>query len=125
LGPKISIPNLPFQGLGSILPIGSLSAQGIPMFKLPGMPEVLSPNIQSPESMHQKIKSIIKDRVSFNNLEIHTAKRLLSAPLKFLLEEHGVASSKSGMMMNMILEENDVNTVLNYLEVPSKIKEIR
>lgn len=117
LGPNIVVPsiqnNLP-PGLGNVhMGMGQLPLMGgfngplglkPPMIGqgVPGVPGGF-PAQNTAEGIRQRIKHIIKDKVNFLNDTTDRPKRLLTEPLKFLIEEAGVPSSQSGSYLSTIL----------------------
>jgi hypothetical protein len=96
LGPNIVMPsnNLPpGLGLGPNAPLGQLPLgpmggfSGVSM-KPPGAINPNGPgfNPNAGESIRQRIKHIIRDKANFINSNQDSTKRLLSEPLKFLIE---------------------------------------
>lgn len=118
IGPNIVVPNLPNNlppGIGGLGPIGMgqlpmgmggfnapmgikppMIGQGIP--PVPGVPGGFTQN--PGEAIRQRIKNIIKDKASFQNMPQESTKRLLSEPLKFLIEETGIPSTQSGSFLS-------------------------
>lgn len=120
LGPNIVVPtlqnNIP-PGMGALGPIGMgqipmgmggfngplgmkppMMGQGVP-----GVPGVPFPPQNSSDAIRQRIKHIIKDKANFLNSNQDTTKRLLSEPLKFLIEETGIPTSQSGSYLSTFL----------------------
>jgi hypothetical protein len=117
---------MPPQGLPITIP-------GSPLKPPHGLLEGMNPStlslLQTPEALRQRIKNILKDKAKFLCENQETAKRLLSVPLKFLIEETGVSNTQSGSLSSRILIEEDVSSIFRYLEFPSmlsaKINEIK
>lgn len=89
IGPNIAslqnnIPPPPgLRELGGLAPMNL--GLGYPM-KPPGLQPNLSFNPNSAEGIRQRIKHIVKDKANFINSNQDSTKRLLSEPLKFLIE---------------------------------------
>ena len=98
LGPNLVMPSIPGgmapPGLGGLGPMGPPPMGPMGGFTGPmGMkpPVMMGQNVpgfgQNPtEGMRGRIKHILKDKANFINSNPDTAKRLLSEPLKFLIE---------------------------------------
>ena len=92
-------------GMGGFNPSLGIKApligQGLP----PGVPGVAGGfTQQNPAEVHrQRIKNIIKDKASFQNMPLESTKRLLSEPLRFLIEETGIPSTQSGNFLSKSL----------------------
>lgn len=112
LGPNIVVPSLQntlppgISGMGPMgmgpMPIGGFNPPLLkpPMMgQVPGVPAGF-PVQNSSEAIKQRIKHIIKDKANFLNANQETTKRLLSEPLKFLIEETGIPSSQSGSLLS-------------------------
>jgi hypothetical protein len=108
MGPNIVMPSLqnnippPGLGMGQLgqIPLG-------PMGGFPGGPVGIKPPMlnQNPQNFGQtnvreRIKHILKDKNNFMNSKEDASKRLLSEPLKFLIEESGIPSHQSGPILS-------------------------
>jgi hypothetical protein len=110
IGPNIVVPNLPnnlppgISGLGPLgmgqIPMGQIPMGGFNAPRLPpGVPGGFPP--QNPtDAIRLRIKNIIKDKASFLSTNQESTKRLLSEPLKFLIEETGIPASQSGSFLS-------------------------
>lgn len=121
IGPSIVVPNnlppgisgLGPMAMGQLPPMGMGGFNGPLNMKPPMMGQGLPPGIpsglpgvpgfapQNPnDAIRNRIKNIIKDKASFLNSNQEATKRLLSEPLKFLIEETGIPSSQSGSYLS-------------------------
>jgi hypothetical protein len=126
IGPNIVVPNNLPPGISSLGPLGMgqlpmgmggfnaplnmkppMMGQGLPPGipgglpgSIPGMPSFPPQNPN--DAIRNRIKNIIKDKASFLNSNQEATKRLLSEPLKFLIEETGIPSSQSGSYLSTI-----------------------
>jgi hypothetical protein len=116
IGPNIVLPsiqnNLPpgIGGIGGLGPIG-MGQMPMPMGAFNGplgmKPQMMGqggpggfPPQNSADNIRQRIKHIIKDKANFLNANQDSTKRLLSEPLKFLIEEAGIPNSQSGSFLS-------------------------
>lgn len=138
-----SIPNLPMGShtMPPIPPMGAGMGGGMPMnigFGIPPMgSKMISPPIQpmmgqtGPSDIKSKIKSIVKDKQTFDKMDASKAKKFLYEPLRHLAEEAGIPTveipniiSIKWIIIDGILSENvEISEIITkYLESPEDFK---
>lgn len=58
--------------------------------------------VNSAEQMRQRIKHILKDKVNFISAGSESTKRVISDPLRFLIEEAGIPTAQSGALLSKL-----------------------
>lgn len=56
----------------------------------------------TPDQMRQRIKHILKDKVNFITAGSESTKRVVSDPLRFLIEEAGISTTQSGALLSTL-----------------------
>lgn len=115
----INMPNLPsLPGIPGLNPYTPASKILPPMGSMGG-----SMIPQPPLDVKGKIKQILRDRENFLAMDTQSARRFLSEPIKYCMEEAGISTGQeASVLTNLILKENDVSTLIRFLENPTDLK---
>lgn len=62
----------------------------------------VNPMTNTPDQMRQRIKHILKDKNNFITAGTESTKRVVSDPLRFLIEEAGIPTGQSGALLSTI-----------------------
>lgn len=82
----------------------------------------VNPMANTPDQMRQRIKHILKDKANFITAGTESTKRVVSDPLRFLIEEAGIPTGQSGALLNLILAEESIENIFKYIESPVELQ---
>lgn len=82
----------------------------------------VNPMANTPDQMRQRIKHILKDKNNFITAGTESTKRVVSDPLRFLIEEAGIPTGQSGALLNLILAEESIENIFKYIESPAELQ---
>jgi len=86
VGPNLMMGPPGVGGMPGIPPHMKDNMMGMPPFSKP-----MTGPLQQPQSLKNRIQSIVRDKLKIMDMEENSAKRILAEPLKNFIEEQGLA----------------------------------